>query len=115
MITINVDNNLEETPTDNNVAPKFIKPLMNRQVFENEKVTLEAVVGGSPNPSVRWEFEGKPLVENNCVFVENKDNVSRFVRHASIPTVVMYGMNFKQFFLGSQRSISFTLLVWCFC
>ena len=113
MITINVDNNLDETPTDNNVAPKFIKPLKNRQVFENEKVTLEAVVGGSPNPSVRWEFEGKPLVENNCVFVENKDNVSRFVRHALIPTVVMYRI--KQLFLGSLRSISFTLLVWCFC
>lgn len=94
VITINVDNSLEETPADDHVAPKFIKPLKNQQVFENEEVRLEGVVSGSPKPNVRWEFEGKPLVQNDCVFVENEDNVSRFVcpKHLYY-TNFCYGIN----------------------
>ena len=71
----------EQTARDSkdHVAPRFIKPLKNCQVFENEYVKLEVVVEGFPKPSVHWEFEGKPLVESICVFTENKGNVFRYV------------------------------------
>ena len=73
---------LESSPKDgeDRVAPRFIKPLENCQVNESEKVKLEVVVEGLPKPSVHWEFEGKPFVENDCVYTENEGNVFRFVR-----------------------------------
>ena len=78
---VDVESTPEQTSKDGEekVAPKFVKPLKNSQVFENEAVKLEVVVEGLPKPNVRWEFEGKPLVENDCVFTENDGNVFRFV------------------------------------
>ena len=107
VITIDVDSGLEETPTDEHVAPKFITPLKNKQVLENEKVVLEAVVDGSPKPNIRWEFEGKPLVENDCVLVENEDNMSRFVRPRHLYYAnFSHGIDFKQFILELQKILA---------
>ena len=78
---VDVESNPEQISKNykDKVAPKFVKPLKNCQVFENEAVKLEVVVDGLPKPDVCWEFEGKPLVENDCVFRENDGNVFRFV------------------------------------
>lgn len=81
VMIVDLESNQEKTSRDgkDHVAPRFIKPLKNCQVFENENVKLEVIVEGLPKPDVRWEFEGKPLVENDCVFTENEGNVFRFV------------------------------------
>lgn len=68
-----------ETTPEDRVAPRFVKKLKNCQVFENGSVNLEVVVEGLPKPEVEWEFEGKPLEENDRVFTENEGNVFRFV------------------------------------
>ena len=81
VLTVDVESNPEQAAKDDEekAPPRFIKPLKNCQVNENEPVTLEAVVEGLPEPHVCWEFEGKPLVENDCVFTENEGNFFRFV------------------------------------
>ena len=59
--------------------PEFAKRLVNAQMFEKEDFALEVIVEGWPKPSVRWEFEGEPLVESESVVRQSQGKVDRVV------------------------------------
>jgi len=43
------------------VPPEFMQPLKNLAAEEGTRVTFEGVVGGRPEPSIKWFKEGRPL------------------------------------------------------
>ena len=54
--------------------PAFVKRLLDLQVTEGNSVSLEVIISGEPQPSVKWLFDDEPVVEDRHVQVtENRE------------------------------------------
>lgn len=57
-------------PKDENVAPKFIQRLEDKEVVEGTRVDLEVEVTGNPKPTVSWLKDDQPLKSSNNVRID---------------------------------------------
>ncbi|KHN81711.1 Titin [Toxocara canis] len=54
------------TEIDESKAPCFRMPLTNREIPEGFELTLICAVTGTPNPTISWTKDGKPIVRGDC-------------------------------------------------
>ena len=56
------------------VPPQFVEPLKNLAAVEGTKVTLEGMVKGKPEPTVKWFKEGKEISDSADFQISYRNN-----------------------------------------